>query len=204
MTTKNFQTYRSLNKGDKENFAVNRYLGLTNVPARKLESYSNPVYVSDRAEVSRREVHTINKNTRDAYKKYHFSNLDLPKIVIVDQEELPGAFGLYDCVTNIVYYSSDIASKEGMKQNGGLGITEFHEMWHAKQADIFVGNGHEFSQNNKKVYIDQLRKDCKKRIDILGITADNVDEISVYASLSYKAGNWDEVEAEYQAFHRKG
>ena len=89
-------------------------------------------------------------------------------------------------------------------QNGGLGVTEFHEMWHAKQADIFVGKGYEFSQNNKKAYIDQLRKDCKKRIDILGITEDNVDEISVYASLSYKARNWDEVEAEYQAFHRKG
>lgn len=200
-----FQTYRPLDKGEKKNFVMNRSKGLTNISANKLNSYHNPVYLSVNAKVSRRDVHTIYKNTLEAYKKYDFKNLELPKIVIIDQEELKGAFGLYDCVTNTVYYSSDIVNRQGMEQFGGVGITEFHEMWHAKQADNFKGKGWIFTDDNRNEYIQQLRKDCKPKVDNLGITGNNVREISNYASSSYASGNWDEVEAEYQAYYyRKG
>lgn len=199
------QAYRSLEKGDKETFVINRVkVGLKNVSASKLNSYSHPVYLSDKANITRRGVHIIHKNTQEAYKKYKFNSLEFPKIVIVDQEELPGAFGLYDCVTNTVYYSSDITSREGMKQHGGIGITEFHEMWHAKQADIFKSKGWDFTKKNRNEYIQALRKDCKHRIDKLSITSDNVSEISVYAESMYDDESWDEVEADYYAIHRKG
>lgn len=198
------QEYRPLDKGNKESFVAYRARGLTNITASRLNSYSNPVYLSDKAKVSRRDVHNIHKNTLDAYKTYQFKHLKVPKIVIVDQTELTGAFGLYDCVTNTVYYSSDVADRKGMTSYGGAGITEFHEMWHAKQADNFKGKGWEITESNRKEYIQQLRKDCKRRIDKLGITTDNVGEISEYADRMYDFVYWDEVEAEYYAVHRKG
>lgn len=197
------QAYRRLDKGDKEEFVIKRTKGVSNISTRKLDSYSKPVYLSDKAKVTRRDVHVMYKNTLEAYKKYQFSNLELPKIVILDQEELAGSFGVYDCVTNTVYYSSDIANRKGMESHGGIGITEYHEMWHAKQADNFKGKGWVFTEENRKNYIELLRKECKSRIDKLGITADNVGEISRYASTSYVAGHWDEVEAEYHAVYRK-
>lgn len=198
------QAYRSLDKGIKNDFTIKRTKGLTNISASRLDSYSNPVYLSSKAKVKKRDVHIMHKNTLDAYKRYKFKNLDLPKIVIVDQDELAGAFGLYDYVTNTVYYSSDIANREGMASYGGVGVTEFHEMWHAKQADNFKGKGWTFTDSNRKGYIQQLRKDCKPRIDKLGITADNVGELSEYAELAFKMEAWDEIEAEYYAIHRKG
>ena len=93
-----------------------------------------------------------------------------------------------------------------MKQFDGVGITEFHEMWHAKQADNFKGKGWIFTDDNRNEYIQQLRKDCKPKVDNLGITGNTVRGISNYASSSYASGNWDEVEAEYQAYsyYRKG
>ena len=42
-----------------------------------------------------------------------------------------------------------------------------------------------------------------KRIDNLGINTDNVGELSKYARSSYALKNWDEVEAEYYAYHRR-
>lgn len=91
-----------------------------------------------------------------------------------------------------------------MEQFDGVGITEFHEMWHAKQADNFKGKEWIFTDDNRNEYIQQLRKDCKPKVDNLGITGNNVRGISNYASSSYASGNWDEVEAEYQAYYRKG
>ncbi len=197
------QAYRALNKGAKQSFTMNRSSGLTEVTTRKLESYNTPVYLSEKAKMSRRDIHVIQRNTAKAYDKYQFSSLAMPTIVIVDQEELSGAFGLYDCVTNTVYYNSDIANKEGMAQNGGTGITEYHEMWHAKQADDFAAKGYTFTEENRNEYIRKLRKLCKKRIDELEITIDNANEISKYAKSSYALGNWDEVEAEYHAYYRR-
>ena len=103
-----------------------------------------------------------------------------------------------------MYYSSDIVNRQGIEQFGGVGITEFHEMWHAKQADNFKGKGWIFTDDNRNEYIQQLRKDCKPKVDNLGITDDNVGEISEYAKVSYGKEAWDEVEAEYHAVNRKG
>lgn len=203
----NLQEYRPLTKGESSSYFISRKNpdDSVSVSVRKLTAYANPVYISEKVKVSRRDVHSIYKNTLAAYKKYKFKNIKIPKIVIVSQEELKGAFGLYDCITNTVYYSSDIANKEGMASFGGVGITEFHEMWHAKQADDFVGKGWVFSEVNKDKYIYQLRKSCKRRIDNLGINSDNVSEkIDNYAFRMYIAESWDDVEAEYHAIHREG
>ena len=91
-----------------------------------------------------------------------------------------------------------------MEENGGIGITEYHEMWHAKQADTFKGKGWIFTKDSYEEYIQKLRKDCKRKVDKLGITDDNVGSISEYAESSYVLSNWDEVEAEYHAVNRKG
>nr|DAS16377.1 MAG TPA: hypothetical protein [Caudoviricetes sp.] len=45
--------------------------------------------------------------------------------------------------------------------------------------------------------IQNLRAECKKKLDTLGITRENVGSISEYASDMYIIGKYDEVEAEY-------
>lgn len=65
-----------------------------------------------------------------------------------------------------------------MEQFDGVGITEFHEMWHAKQADNFKGKEWIFTDDNRNEYIQQLRKDCKPKVDNLGITGNNLRGIS--------------------------
>ena len=72
-------------------------------------------------------------------------------------------------------------------------------MWHMKQGEIFKKRGWVITPENKGEYLEELCKECKKSIDKLGITEDNVGKIGGYASFMFQSGRYDEVEAEYKA-----
>ena len=59
------------------------------------------------------------------------------------------------------------------------------------------------TRENRGEYLDALCKKCKERIDKLGITRDNVGEISNYAKFQFDQKRFDEVEAEYMTARRK-
>ena len=99
-----------------------------NVTVFRITSYSEPVYVSEKAKIKPRTLHAINKNTEDAMEQWEISLEKKPKAVIVSSDEL-GALGKYYAVTDTVYYIPQIADEEVA---GELGETEFHEMWHLK------------------------------------------------------------------------
>ena len=82
-------------------------------------------------------------------------------------------------------------------------MVESHEMWHMKQAEGFRTAGWKITNENRGEYLRELCKRCKKILDKLGITKDNVSEISQYASAKYREGRYDEVEAEYHTMKRR-
>ena len=115
----------------------------------------------------------------------------MPEIRILSKDELK-AYGKYDAVNNVVYYIPEIANKDIVGQKG---VTEYHEMWHMKQAEKFRSKGWNITKENYSEYIRELNKECKKTIDALGINEYNVGKISDYAKKMYFANRYDEVEA---------
>lgn len=76
-------------------------------------------------------------------------------------------------------------------------------MWHMKQAEDFRQAGWTITRENRGEYLDALCKKCKEHIDKLGVTRDNVGEISKYAADMYLVGRYDEVEAEFMSLRRR-
>lgn len=167
----------------------------TNANVKKVKAYDY-VYVSEGVKIKPKALHQINQNTNKALENYGLNYEEKPTIVIFSMEEL-GALGKYDAINNTVYYIPEIADKG---TEGGKGYTEYHEMWHAKQASDY---GMEIVGDNYTEYMKALMKKAKRHIDKLGITRENVSELSTYAKDCYNVGRYDEVEAEYMAANRK-
>ena len=72
-----------------------------------------------------------------------------------------------------------------------------------KQAEDFRQSGCVITRENRAEYLDALCKKCKGRIDKLGITRDNVRELSQYAADMYLGERFDEVEAEFMSLRRR-
>lgn len=173
------------------------------ISVKQVESYKSPVFVSDKASIKPKALHKINQNTEAALTEWGVSLDRKPKIVIVSDDELRGAVGIYDSCDNTVYYAESVGKKAVQDAAGGSGAIEAHEMWHMKQAEDFRQAGWTITRENRTEYLAQLCEKCKKRIDNLGITSDNVREISKYAADMYLADRFDEVEAEFMSLRRR-
>lgn len=192
------QEYRPIVRGDSKIIEVEPD---KKVDVKKINSYKENVYVSDNEVIKPRALHEIYTNTVKALKKWDISKDRMPEIRILSKEELK-AYGKYDAVNNVVYYIPEIVNKEIVGQKG---VTEYHEMWHMKQAEKFRSKGWNITKENYGKYIRELNKECKKTIDAFGINEYNVGKISDYAKKMYFANRYDEVEAEYMTLiKRKG
>lgn len=167
-----------------------------NINVKKVESYGEGVYISENTSIKPKALHQINQNTIKALGEYGLSYEKKPTIVIASADEI-GGMGKYDAISNTVYYIPEIADK---KKEPDQKHTEYHEMWHVKQASDY---GTKITKDNYAEYMETLVKKAKKNIDKLGITRENVSELSPYAKDCYNVGRYDEVEAEYMAVNRK-
>lgn len=62
----------------------------------------------------------------------------------------------------------------------------FHEMWHCKQVTDYEKKYGKITKENYKEYLAVLRAECTAaKLDRLGITEENVKEISEYADDMY-------------------
>lgn len=192
------QEYRPIIRGDSKTIEVRPD---TKVDVKKINTYQEDIYVSDNVDIKPRTLHEIYTNTVKALKKWDISKDRMLEIRILSKDELK-AYGKYDAVNNVVYYIPEIANKDIVGQKG---VTEYHEMWHMKQAEKFRSKGWNITKENYSKYIRELNKECKKTIDALGINEYNVGKISDYAKKMYFANRYDEVEAEYMTLiKRKG
>ena len=192
------QAYRK-DRGSASEIPLIRRAEETKLSVRQIESYKTPVYVSDQATIKPKALHEINQNTEKALADWGISLDRKPKIVIVSDNELRGAVGIYDPCENVVYYAESVGKKAVQDASGGFGTIEAHEMWHVKQAEDFRQAGWIINRKNREEYLVALCKKCKERIDKLGITRDNVGELSDYAARMYHNRRFDEVEAEYKS-----
>lgn len=184
------QEYKPVNRGESKIVEVKNN---TNINISEVEDYKGDVYISDKANIKPRALHEIYNNTMKAMELWGISKNRRPEIRIVSYEELE-AYGKYNAVDNVVYYIPEVVSEDIV---GGKAITEYHEMWHMKQAEKFRSKGWNITKENYGKYIRELNKECKKTIDVLGINEYNVGKISDYAEKMLDYGRYDEVEAEY-------
>lgn len=192
----NLQSYKPIVRGDSRQFIYNSN---TSLNVRKVDSYKDyDVYVSDNVVIKRKALHDIKNRNEDAISKWKIK--EKPKIVIFGDDDGILAYGKYDAITNTVFYSKDISNKEMQNKMR----TEYHEMWHMKQAENFKDKYGVITEENYFEYIQFACDEAKKNIDALGITEYNVNEISKYAAKNYLLGRYDEVEAEYWALIKKG
>ena len=184
------QMYRSTQTDDKITEMVVGRANPKIIKVRKLSEYEN-VFVSDQVHIKPKAMHQINLNTLDAAVKWGISKESLPNIVVASFDELQ-CYGKYDPISNTVLYIPQVTQDNG--------YTEYHEMWHAKQAQSFKKK---ITNANYAEYMKWLNRTAKKKIDKLGVTEYNVDEISDYAKKCYSYGRFDEVEAEYMTKRRR-
>lgn len=184
------QEYKPVNRGESKIVEVKNN---RNINISEVEDYKGDVYISDKANIKPRALHEIYNNTMKAIELWGISKNRKPEIRIVSYEELE-AYGKYNAVDNVVYYIPEVVSEDIV---GGKAITEYHEMWHMKQAEKFRDKGWNITKENYGKYIRELNKECKKTIDVLGINEYNVGKISDYAEKMLDYGRYDEVEAEY-------
>ena len=192
------QLYRPVTRGASAEFNIRSD---QKIAVKRVESYADEVYISDKAEIKPKALHEIKQTTDAALKEWGVRTK--PKLVVVDESEMKTAFGKYDPVEDTVYYISRVRDSEIMEMAGGADSIEYHEMWHMKQAYDFRAKGWKITTDNRGEYIRELCAKCKKNLDKLGITADNVDKISDYAFSNYRDGRYDEVEAEYYTRSRR-
>ena len=196
------QAYRK-DFGAASKITLTRRAKAVEISVKQVNSYKTPVFVSDKAFIKPKALHQINQNTEHALTNWGVNIDRKPKIVIVSDDELRGALGIYDPCENIVYYAESIGKKAVQEASGGIGAVEYHEMWHMKQAEDFRQSGWTITRENRGEYLDALCKKCKEHIDKLGITSDNVKEISKYAADMYLGDRFDEVEAEFMSLRRR-
>ena len=196
------QAYRK-DRGAASEISLVRRGEEISISVKRVASYKTPVFVSDKATIKPKALHEINQNTEKALADWGI-NLDRkPKIVIVSDNELRGAVGIYDPCENVVYYAESIGKKIVQDASGGSGAIEAHEMWHMKQAEDFRQSSGVITRENRAEYLDALCKKCKGHIDKLGITRNNVRELSQYAADMYLGERFDEVEAEFMSLRRR-
>lgn len=199
MDTENTQRYKPITRGEAGEFT---YSNAVNVSARRVSTYEGNIFVADNAHIKPKALHQINKNTESAMREYNIPMERKPTMVIANAQDIL-SYGKYDAVNNTVFYASDITDKVAMQENGGLGSTERHEMWHLKQAENYRKDGKNITEDNYDDYIANACRNAKINLDRLGITEYNVDEISDYAKKNWLYGRYDEVEAEYMRKHSR-
>lgn len=196
------QAYRKVERGHATEISLTRRGTESVIPVRQVETYDTPVYLSDKAKIKPKALNAINQNTEKALREYDIPLERKPVVVVLAEDELNNALGLYDPCTNTVYYSQVISNYEIQEASGGKGAVERHEMWHMKQAEDFRKAGWEITKENRREYLKELCKKAKKNIDSYGVTYDNVGEISKYAEKQFIRDRYDEVEAEYMALSK--
>lgn len=197
------QAYRKVMRGDPKEIFLVRSGREIKISTKQVMSYNTQVYISDNAKIKPKALNDINQNTEKALKEYGIPEDRKPTVVILADEELRNALGLYDPCTNTVYYNQALSDPEIQAHVGGKGAVERHEMWHMKQAEDFQTAEWTITREKRGEYLQKLCKKCKKNIDNAGVTKDNVKEISEYARIMYNRGRYDEVEAEFMTWKRK-
>ena len=92
------QLYRPVTRGASAEFNIRSD---QKIAVKRVDSYADEVYISDKAEIKPKALHEIKQTTDAARDEWGIGTK--PKIIIVDADEMPNVCGKYDPVGNAVY-----------------------------------------------------------------------------------------------------
>lgn len=157
------------------------------INAKQIIGSPNGIYVSDVLNIKPKKLQEIENNISLSKRIIGAEGKEDPRIIIVADTELGNAGGRYDAKTNTVYYKVIVDKKLQKHVN-------LHELYHWNDAQEFIQNGNTITKNQD--IIDYMSVKGKEKLDKMGITADNVGEISDYAERMYHKKRFDEVYTE--------
>lgn len=191
------QNYRKVIKGGKCQFEYVQSGIIRNICASEIVTYRN-IYITDQDKIKPKALKQINTNVIYALDFYGITLHKIPVIIITSLEELK-AYGLYDAVTNTLFFADVIANEKSGESIGGIDITVRHEVCHFMQAEDFRKSVGPITQRNYGDYLHWIQPRCKKRLDNVGVTSENVLEFGSQPAFMYSIGRYDEAEAEFMA-----
>lgn len=157
------------------------------ISAKQIIGSPNGIYVSDALNIKPKKLQEIENNISLSKRIIGAEGKEDPRIIIVADTELGNAGGRYDAKTNTVYYKVIVDKKLQKHVN-------LHELYHWNDSQEFIQNGNTITKNQD--IIDYMSVKGKEKLDKMGITADNVGEISDYAERMYHKKRFDEVYTE--------
>ena len=184
-----YMDYKPVIRSDVKNLNVDT--GNNEVIKARAVVNRDSVYISDLANIKPRRLHDICNEVEKAL--VEISSRDSkgikPVLLIVGDTELGNSGGRYDAINNILLLKP---------------LAEIEKQLHVIRHELFHWSDYQdYLKKNKPVnsdaeFIEIMCKRCKKKLDKLGITIDNVGEISSYALYSMLQGRYDEVYTEYR------
>ncbi len=191
--------------------AENRKRGSVTLTGRMVESSAFDVWVSDKVRFSRRSQHMLDKELKAAFDKLpSFEGAIKPEVLVMDAVEfMTSSSAAYNAVTNQLYINAAVfekATREKLAEDfvGGnkIATTFYHEVLHWHDAWMYIQKGNTITAETYADYMVMLNERAKELLDSVGITADNVGEISRYAKVRYDDGIFDEAYTEYRVKQR--
>lgn len=160
-----------------------------NVSARQIIGSPNGIYVSDALTIKPKKLQEIENNISEFKRILGTDGKKEPTIILVGDTELGNAGGRYDASTNTIYYKVFLDNSVQRHVN-------LHELYHWEDAQQYVLSGNVITSNDELITYECIKS--KNKLDILGINADNVGNISDYAEQMFEKGRYDEVFTEYR------
>ena len=201
------QNYEEVTFGHAEN----RKRGTVTLTGRIVKSSAFDVWVSDKMRFSRRSQHVLDKELKAAFDKLPaLEGAIKPEVLVMDAVEfMTSSSAAYNAVTNQLYVNAAVfekATREKLAADfvGGnkIATTFYHEVLHWHDAWMYIQKGNTITAETYADYMVMLNERAKELLDSVGITADNVGEISRYAKVRYDDGIFDEAYTEYRVKQR--
>jgi len=203
-SVKTSQYFRAIKYG--ESTTVKR--GSVELTMRRVTTTNNNISVSTGCKLSRKQLHKIDTQTTKAIKKLHAVGAEnLPSIYVVNHNEMQtNAIASYNAVKNILMidekFGGNFKQIADLQRDGACPdnpiSTAVHELLHWSDAQEYRKYHGEITEDNYWEYIEHLNKNRKISLDKLEKSGYNVHNISTYAEVSYKNGDYDEVFTEYR------
>lgn len=198
------QNYKPLAFGDKPQDYRRGKVSITALP---LLGRQNTIFVSDQVNLSRKEAQFVDKQLTQAYALLgDVDDYAKPTVVIVDTAEMQtGALASYNVVENRIYLLHQATQRKrllelqkDLAESQNDLSTYVHELLHWLDAQRYMAKNGKLTRKYGETYIVRIIRESRRQLDKLGITIDNVDEISNYAKEKYRAADFAEVYTEYR------
>lgn len=175
------------------------------VKSHRVISTENEIYASQRVELSRRTLHSIDANITKAMKVLQISGRqNLPVIVIASITEMrSGTLAAYNPYENVLYINEAIGNRKLLLESQKtfaaskkVLATYVHEYIHWIDAENYRKKFQ--MRQTDEYYLDWINEKCRKHLEKLSGQGYNVNGISRYASKSFKQGEFAETYTEYR------